>query len=379
MRTVEEFIGVTDELRAEVRSTADESEVLRTMPPQLVTATRAAGLFRMAMPAALGGLELDPIKIVESIEAMSHADGSAGWTTLIGNSTAFFAWLEPTAAKDMLGGSSDVVSTSMFAPMGRARRDGGDLVVEGRWPFNSGCVHADWYQAAVVVINDGQPEVRPDGRPDLRFAMFPRDGASIIDTWHSLGLRGTGSHDIEVHDLRIPIEHTAAPMLDQPADEGPLASLGFFPLLTVLMGGFPLGVARRALDELGQLASTKRRGTSVATIADDPRTQYDIGGADAALLAARAFLLDVLGDAWTTVTSGMELSSEKATRIALAGQQAMNASVTAVDRAFAVAGASAVYASHPLQRCFRDIHTANQHIAFGGQSFGAHGQALLTH
>ena len=379
MRTVEEFIGVTDELRAEVRSTADESEALRTMPPQLVTATRAAGLFRMAMPAALGGLELDPIKIVESIEAMSHADGSAGWTTLIGNSTAFFAWLEPTAAKDMLGGSSDVVSTSMFAPMGRARRDGGDLVVEGRWPFNSGCVHADWYQAAVVVINDGQPEVRPDGRPDLRFAMFPRNGASIIDTWHSLGLRGTGSHDIEVHNLRIPIEHTAAPMLDQPADEGPLASLGFFPLLTVLMGGFPLGVARRALDELGQLASTKRRGTSVATIADDPRTQYDIGGVDAALLAARAFLLDVLGDAWTTVTSGMELSSEQATRIALAGQQAMNASVTAVDRAFAVAGASAVYASHPLQRCFRDIHTANQHIAFGGQSFSAHGQALLTH
>lgn len=379
MRTIEEFIGVTAELRAEVRSAAEESEALRTMPPALVSATRAAGLFRMAMPAALGGLELDPIAIVESIEAMSHADGSAGWTTLIGNSTAFFAWLEPTAAKDMLGGSSDVVSTSMFAPMGRARRDGGDLVVEGRWPFNSGCVHADWYQAAVVVMNDGRPGVRADGRPDLRFAMFPRDDASIIDTWHSLGLRGTGSHDIEVHDLRVPIEHAAAPMLDGPADDGRLAGLGFFPLLTVLMSGFPLGVARRALDELGQLASTKRRGASVTTIADDPRIQYDIGGADAALLAARAFLLDVLGDAWATVTAGMDLSSEQATRIAVAGQQAMNASVVAVDRAFAAAGATAVYAGHPLQRCFRDIHTANQHIAFGGQSFSAHGQELLIH
>ena len=228
-------------------------------------------------------------------------------------------------------------------------------------------------------MNDGQPDLRADGRPDVRFAMFPRDRASLIDTWHSLGLRGTGSHDIEVHDLRVPIEHTAAPMLDDPAGSGPLARLGFFPLLTVLMSGFPLGVARRALDELAQLAPTKRRGTSTVPIADNSKVQYDIGGADAALLAARAFLLDVLGDAWTTVTSGAALSSEQATRIALAGQRTMNVAVTAVDQAFAVAGASAVYTSHPLQRCVRDIHTANQHIAFGGQSFSAHGHALLTH
>src|SRR4051812_15841841 len=364
MLVLEEFTGVTAELRFEVRASADESEALRTMPSHLVEATKAAGLFRMAMPASLGGLELDPITIVESIEALSRADASAGWTTLIGNSTAFFAWLDPAVASDMLGGNCDVVSTSMFAPMGHARRDGGDLVIEGRWPFNSGCVHADWYQTAVVVMNDGRPEVRADGRPDVRFAMFPRDGASIIDTWHSLGLRGTGSHDIEVHDLRIPIEHTAAPMLDAPAGGGPLSRLGFFPLLTVLMSGFPLGVARRALDELTLVAPTKRRGTSPVAIADDSKVQYDIGRADAALQAARVFLLDAVDVAWATVTSGAALSSDQVTRIALAGQQTMNVAVTAVDMAFGSAGASAVYTSHPLERCFRDIHTANQHIAF---------------
>jgi alkylation response protein AidB-like acyl-CoA dehydrogenase len=379
MPVLEEFTGVTDELCVEVRASADEGETLRTMPSHLVEATKAAGLFRMAMPVDVGGLELDPITIVESIEAMSRADASAGWTTLIGNSTAFFAWLEPAVANDMLGGNRNVVSTSMFAPMGQARRDGGDLVIEGRWPFNSGCVHADWCQTAVVIMNDGQPHTRADGRPDLRFAMFPRDGASIIDTWHSLGLRGTGSHDIEVHDLRIPIEHTAAPMLDDPAGGGPLSRLGFFPLLTVLMSGFPLGVARRALDELTQLAPTKRRGTSPVPLADDPKVQYDIGVADAALQAARAFLLDALDDTWRTVTAGMTPSSEQATQVMLAGQQTMDVAVAAVDRAFAVAGASAVYASHPLQRCFRDIHTANQHIAFAGQSFSAHGRALLAH
>src|SRR4051794_17403090 len=378
MLVVDEFTGVTAELCAAARSAADEGEALRTMPSHLVETTKAAGLFRMAMPAALGGLELDPITIVESIEAVSKADASAGWTTLVGNSTAFFAWLEPTVANDMLRGNSNVVSTSIFAPMGQARRDGGDLVIEGRWPFNSGCVHADWYQVAVVVMNDCKPDVRADGRADVRFAMFPQDRASIIDTWHSLGLRGTGSHDIEVHDLRIPIEHTAAPMLDDPKGSGPLSRLGFFSLLTVLMSGFPLGVARRALDELAQLAPKKRRGTSPVPIADDAKVQYDIGRADAALQAARVFLLDALDVAWATVTTGAVLSSDQVTRVALAGQQTMNAAVTAVDMAFAVAGASAVYTSHPLQRCFRDIRTANQHIAFGGQSFSAHGHALLT-
>jgi alkylation response protein AidB-like acyl-CoA dehydrogenase len=209
--------------------------------------------------------------------------------------------------------------------------------------------------------------------------MFPRDAASIIDTWHSLGLRGTGSHDIEVHDLRIPIEQTAAPMLDDPAGNGSLARLGFFPLLTVLMSGFPLGVARRALDELSELAPTKRRGTSPVPIAEDPRIHYEIGRADAALQAARAFLLDALDHAWTTVTSGATLTDEHVTRITLAGQQTMDVAVTAVDSAFALAGASAVYADHPLQRCFRDIHTANQHIAFAGQASSTHGKALLAH
>jgi alkylation response protein AidB-like acyl-CoA dehydrogenase len=378
VQVLERFSGVTDELRAEVRASADEGEALRTMPPHLVEATRSAGLFRMAMPAELGGLELGPRTIVEAVEAISHADASAGWTTLIGNSTAFFAWLDPAAARDMLGSNTNVASTSMFAPLGRARRDGDDLLIDGRWPFNSGCVHADWYQVAIVVLADGEPALRPDGRPDLRFAFFPRDGASIIDTWHPLGLLGTGSHDIEVHDLRIPIAYTAAPMLDGPAGDGPLARLGFFQLLTVLMGGFPLGLARRALDELAQLAPSKRRGASPTPIAADPIAQHEVGRVDAALQSARAFMLDALDDSWATVTSGATLSGEQATRISIAGQQAMDVAVATVDRAFALAGAGAVYAGHPLQRCFRDIHTASQHIAFGGQSFTAHGHAMLA-
>ena len=208
---------------------ADEAEQLRTMPRELVDRVRAEGLFRMAMPAALGGLEVDPMAIVTVIETVARADGSAGWTVLIGNSTAFFAWLDPHAAKDMLGESTDVASTSMFAPRGRARRDGDDLVIDGRWPFNSGCIHADWYQVGVVVMDGDQPAARPDGTPDLRFAFFPAGAAEIHDTWHATGLRGTGSHDIEVRGLRIPPNTPQHPCSTPHARTGRSGSSGSFP------------------------------------------------------------------------------------------------------------------------------------------------------
>ena len=204
MTVVDVLEDATARVSAEFRARASEGEALRTMPPDLVQTAKSAGLFRLAMPRSLGGLELDPVAIVTTIEELCRADGSAGWTVLIGNSTAFFAWLDPGSAQAMLAGASDVVSTSMFAPLGRARRDAAEFVIDGRWPFNSGCLHAEWYQAAVMVMDGDRPALRPDGRPDMRFAFITRDQAEIIDTWHSMGLRGTGSHDIEVRGLRLP-------------------------------------------------------------------------------------------------------------------------------------------------------------------------------
>jgi alkylation response protein AidB-like acyl-CoA dehydrogenase len=133
----------------------------------------------------------------------------------------------------------------------------------------------------------------------------------------------------------------------------------------MLILGFPLGVARRALDELAALAPQKRRGPAAVALADDAHVQYEAGRAEAALQSARAFAIDVVGAAWDEVVVGDQLSAAGAGRIALAVRQSMLAAKDAVDTAFTLVGASAVYDDHPLQRCFRDIHTAGQHLAFG--------------
>ncbi len=353
------------ELAPDLAVRAAEAETLRTMPADLVVRAKGAGLFRLALPRALGGLELDPATIVEIVEMMSRADGSAGWTILIGNSTAFFAWLEPAVAREMIGAHADFASTSMFSPMGRATPEGdSDFIVSGRWPFNSGCPHSEWLQVGVLVMDGDSPKMRSEDMPDWRFAFLRRDAAVIEDTWNSLGLRGTGSHHVSISGARVPAEHLAAPLFEPACHPGPLWRLSLFTLAGILMAGFPLGVARRALDEFTELAKKKFRGGPTDTVAHDGHAQVQLARAEAGVQAARSFVFDVVDELWATCCRGDEPDLPQRARMLLAANQAVRAGVEAVDPLFRLAGADAVFTGQPLERCFRDIHTANQHILF---------------
>jgi alkylation response protein AidB-like acyl-CoA dehydrogenase len=335
-----------------------------------MTRIKAAGLCQLLLPGSLGGLEVDPLTVVTAVERLAEADGSTAWSTVIGNSTLFFAWLEPDVAAEMLGGDVTISSTSMFGPLGRAQPTSRETVtVTGRWPFNSGCDHAEWNQVGVFVMDGERPRLRADGQPDWRFAFFPAGLATRHDTWHALGLHGTASHDLEVVGLDVPVCHTAMPLLDPPCHDGPLWRLPALALLNVLLVGFPLGVARRALDEFAALAPTKRRGPQPLPIAEDGYAQYEFGRCDAAVRSARSFVIDAIGNAWTTALAGDRPSPAQEAELYVAGQHAMRAAIDAVDTCFTLAGASVVYDEQPLQRCFRDLHTARQHIAFNPDGF----------
>jgi alkylation response protein AidB-like acyl-CoA dehydrogenase len=349
---------------------AEEGERLRTMPADLVERVKAAHLFGLGLPRSLGGLELDPATQVQVIEELSRADGSAGWTVMIGNSTTFFAWLDPDVARGLIAGDTHFASTSMLVPLGRAVPDGGEaFIVDGRWPFNSGCPHAEWFQTGVFVMDGDGPRMVPGRGPDWRFAFFPRHAAKILDTWDAAGLRGTGSHDVAVTGLRVPEEHLAAPLFEPARHDGPLWRIPFRTMIGIHIVGFPLGVARRALDDVTELATTKRRGAAANMVAHDEHAQIELARAEAGVQAARAFVFDAIGHLWTTACGGDPPSLDQRARLLLAVLQAMRASVAAIDAVFTLAGAGAVYTGHPLQRCLRDIHTANQHIYFSADAW----------
>ncbi|MGD1240797.1 acyl-CoA dehydrogenase family protein [Mycobacterium seoulense] len=353
-------------LAPEISRRAAEAETLGALPIDLVERMRAAGVFRALQPRSLGGFEVAPIAFVEMIEELARADGSVGWLAAIGaGAPAFTAWLEPAVAAALFGPDADFLAATVFAPTGRAVPDGrGHFVVDGRWPFASGCRHAEWMLGGMFVLDGDAPRMIAEQGPDWRLAFFPRADAEIVENWDVLGLRATGSNDVVGRDLDIAEEHTISPFFRSARHDGPLWRLPFFTLVGVGLVGVPLGIARRALDEFAELAVTKTRAGTFEPVAADPAAQVEFARAEAGLKSARAFVLDEAGALWETARAGDPPSLVQRAGFQLAAQQAMRAALQAVDAAFNLTGASAVHAGHPLQRCFRDIHTVSQHVYF---------------
>ncbi|HEX2492400.1 MAG TPA: acyl-CoA dehydrogenase family protein [Steroidobacter sp.] len=361
-----------------LEESALEAEKQRTMPRNIVDACVAARVFNLALPKSLGGRECDPLTIIRVIKRLSHADGSGGWTAMIGNTTMFTAWLQPEVARAILAQHPGAAMAGLLMPAGTAVPDGdGGFIVSGRWPFNSGAPHAAWFCSGIMVMDGDQPRMDPSGRPDWRLAFFPASDVEMIDTWHAAGLKGTGSHDIAVKDLRVPEERTVAAFFGPARHEGPLYRMTLWSLLMTFMAGFPLGLARRALDEFSALAKRKSRSLEGAVLADDAAIQVDVARAEADLQAAQAFVFSAFTDAWNTLCEGSENSLEERTRMTMSVLHAIRACTRVVDVAFHRCGGSALYDTNPLQRCFRDIHAAGQHIAFSLDTWKRVGKSLL--
>jgi indole-3-acetate monooxygenase len=178
------------DLAPEISARAAEGEAARTMPVDLVGKAKAAGLFGMGRPRLLGGMELDPVSQMEVIEELARADGSVGWSIMIGNSTTFLAWLDPGVARELIRTDAAGAASCVLAPLGRAVPDRDGYAVAGRWPFTSGCLHASWMLTGVVVMDGAAPRMVPGRGPDWRLAVLPAvDVKEIHDTWDSLGLR----------------------------------------------------------------------------------------------------------------------------------------------------------------------------------------------
>jgi alkylation response protein AidB-like acyl-CoA dehydrogenase len=351
-------------LAAQFSSRARETEQLATLPADLVAEAKRAGVFTMVMPAALGGLEAPPATLVEVVEELSRADASAGWCTLIGNATSFFAWLDPGIATELLAGQPDISVAASFSPIGRFTPAGPDRYrLTGNWKFMSGCRHADWFFLGGNVMDGDAPRVI-DGRPDWRLAVLRPDQVEIIDDWDVAGLCGTGSHALAVRGAEIPEEHMIVPFFEPAPHHGPLWRLPFFTLIGALLVGHPLGVGRRALDEFTTFAATKTRSGATTTIAHEDDAQVALTQAEGDLQSARSFAYDALGDIWNTACQGDVPAVDQRARFLLASVQSMRAAMNAVNTAYTCAGAGAVYTDHPLQRCFRDLHVAAQHVGF---------------
>jgi len=339
-----------------VRSFADRAEAERTLPRELARALAQAGLFRVAVSSEAGGAEATPREQILAIEAISEADGAAGWALMIGVENLGFASanLRPDVAEEVIAKHPDVIFSGALNPLGRAVRVEGGVRASGRWPFASGCLHSDWFW--------GQCVVEGEGKPQLIEVLVPRSDFRVLDTWHVAGLRGSGSHDVEIRDVFVPERFTTAVASGRIHATGALFRLPPFSRLAYNKVGVATGIARAALDAFVELASEKVPRGMRAPLRERRAAQVAIADAETLLRSARAFVFEAVEEVWQETLAGRAPTSKQRALLQLACSQAVAASARAVEIVHSAAGTSANSLASPLERRMRDVHVVGQHI-----------------
>ena len=373
-------LAAVRELDPKIRAAANEIELGRRLPLHIVREMQRAGVFRMSMPRAWGGSELDLPSQLEVIEALSMADASVGWCAMIGTDGGYTtAFIDQGVAREMYP-DVDMVSAITFAPPGKAVKTRDGFTVNGRWPFASGCQHATWFIGHFAVFDGDSPRLDRDGLPETRFGFLPAGECEIIDTWRTNGLRGSGSHDWAVNNRFIPEARTfnlAAPTRYR---KGPLYQLPnmFF----YKFSGVCLGIARGAIEDFIALAQNKPMtfkspSAGKATLRDEAWVQCAVAQAEAMVSSARAFVFETVGDMWNTLVTGKLPSHQQRARGHLAMVYASTACTQAVELLYKANGGSSVYTGNAFDRRLRDIQTVNQHTVVSLKTWEVMGRVLL--
>ncbi len=354
-----------------IEAHADEAERSRRLPPVTVAALVDADLMRMCVPKVYGGPEVPPPDMLEAIAAISHADGAAGWCSMIASTTSSMSAQLPAETAHKIYGDPSVVTGGVFAPNGQAVAESVDGVdgfrIGGRWAWGSGTQHCQWIVGGAI------------GAGAMRLCWFPSDAVSFIDTWHTGGMRGSGSLDYSVDAEFVPLDHTIVPGSTRPVADCGIARFPSFTLLACSVAAVGLGIGRRALDELADIAHGKRPQFSTRTLAQSGFTQIEFARAEAELRSARAFLLDEVGSAWDVIERGDAVSLDQRIAMRLAATHAATASASAADAAYTLAGGTSVYDTSLLGRCLRDAHVVTQHIQTAPKLNEKIGRLLFGH
>ncbi len=372
-----DLIAAAKDLRPQIRTARDDLETLGHLPESLVGAMARVGLFQLYLPRSMGGAEVDPITGICAIEELSKVDGSVGWcAVLASNISGFAGWLDDDVGRNLFGQPPDVRGAGSLRPMGQARCIDGGYMVSGRWDFASGIDHANVLLCTCKIVDDQGPRLTPNGVPETRMFLTPSEGATIYNTWSVVGMRGTGSNDFVVKETFVPQERSLS-LSEPPRETGPLYSRGFLTAFWALNAGNALGIARGAMDAFLELAGQTGSTMSATLLRDRSAVQTTVGEAEAIISAARAYLIDAVGKAWQAAVEDSPDPSAQITQARLAITHAVRESVRAVDLLFHAAGSNAVYQKNSLERYFRDIHVAVQHLAGLPAVFESGGQALL--
>lgn len=324
----------------------------------IIEKLKQIGVYRALVPKRFGGNEWSPKQFCELIEQLSKADGSVGWVASFGMSPAYLGSLPEATLEQLYKDSPDIVfAGGIFPPQPAEITDAG-VVVSGRWKFSSGCMGADIVGVGISPQKDNEAQGLP------RMAVMPANKAQIDMTWDTVGLKGTGSHDLVVKDVLVAKEWTFVrgepSKLPEPFFKYPSLSLAT-QVLTVV----GIGVAAAAIEEFQKLAPGKSSITGGAEIASRPVTQYEFAQAEAEFKAARVWFYDTMQIVWNEVVAGRTPSAEQISDMRLSCTHVARVCARVTRKIQMLAGMTAIYTHNPFSRFVNDTNVVTQHAFMG--------------
>jgi alkylation response protein AidB-like acyl-CoA dehydrogenase len=377
--TADDLLSRIREIEPLIRSESAAAEKERQLSKSVADALRELGCFRMYRPPERGGLGFDPVSGFRIIEELARIDSAAGWNVSLANaSEPFGAWFSDETTAEVFG-EANTTMAGAFNPPRKAVPVEGGYQLSGQTSFNSNCHAANWVLGLANIYDADEPRLGEGGIPDTLITLFPMSDAEIIDNWDTLGMRGTGSHDISVEDVFVPESH-AVPFvpMETPSSAygGPLHHMTVWPSVAV-NGVSAMGIAQAAIDTFIDLAGIKTPAYTAKTLRDKSVVQLRVANAEAKVGAARAFLYETFNTAWQTAVSGKFLTMQQKADCQLASSYMVLASAEAVDLIHSIAGTSAIRNAQSFQRHFRDIHVITQHAFVSESRLEAVGQVRL--
>ena len=376
------FLALAKDLSGLIVSEASAAEEQGFVTNPVADAFRQTRLFWMMLPVEVGGGGADMLSALDVIEELSRADGATGWSFMANAMTTGFAgaYVGDSAADAMFGGAVPAITAGMLAPGGRGTPVEGGIRGGGKFAFGSGCAQADWMGAGMILMKDGAPIMEANGRPRTRICYMPRDRVEFLGNWDVTGLRATGSQDYLVPEQFFPQDFTLDGALDSPDAPkrgGDIYRVGLMGYVAVSHAAFALGVMKRALEEIAEIASTKKRLGYASTVANNEIFKREFAQHESAYRAGRAYCYEVFFAAQHTVLEGGTLSAEQNARMRIVATWITEVAMNVTRFCHVWAGASAIRLPSPLARCISDMHVGSQHMIVDPVSMAQFAPALI--
>lgn len=352
MPTPDELISRAKAMVPALRERADACEADRRMPDATFEEMKAAGLLNVAKPKAYGGYQMDWDVLCTICMELAKGCGSSAWVfAVLAEHSQTAATYSLQAQEDIWGDDPDTLIASGNAPESTLKPVDGGFLITTQFNYSSGCDFADWHLTGMPI----------DGRPMK--ILVPQKDCEIVDNWHVLGLKGTGSKNIKMVDAFIP-HHRTIPIGERGPrfDEAPIYRQPQWSVNPYDLAAVCVGIAEGALERFTE--EMKERGSRFgAKIAEFQSLQLRIAESAAELHAARLMILENVRETMYALRETEELSHEMMARNQRDMAFAPNLAIRAIDRIFYAAGANGLFLSNDLQRCWRDVHAGSRQIA----------------